>query len=344
MDKDLYAVLGVSESASLSDIKKAYRALAKKHHPDANQGRKSSEEKFKEISEAYEILSDPEKRARYDALRRGGYSFDGMSGGSFDPGAGSEGLDDLLSSLFGGSLFGFGRDRRQESRSSPQVEVLVPFATAALGGTIEVDAAVPSTCAACGGRGGTGEEQCRACKGTGRRTTGRGAFSTMHACTACKGSGRTYKSPCRTCGGSGSVSRAERLAVTVPPGAEEGMLLRVPGADGHGVMVRLRIAPDSFLSRDGADVHCRITISAVKAVLGTNVMLRTLDGRIQLRIPPGTQPGTVFRVKGRGIRGPHGRGDQLVAVDVTIPADPGAEEKALWEQLRTLESRRHGRS
>lgn len=122
------------------------------------------------------------------------------------------------------------------------------------------------------------------------------------------------------------------------------MLLRVPGADGHGVMVRLRIAPDSFLSRDGADVHCRITISAVKAVLGTNVMLRTLDGRIQLRIPPGTQPGTVFRVKGRGIRGPHGRGDQLVAVDVTIPADPGAEEKALWEQLRTLESRRHGRS
>lgn len=336
MDKDLYSVLGVGEKATEDEIKKAYRKLARKYHPDANQGDKRAEEKFKEISDAYDILRDPEKRARYDDVRSGRAYFGGggMPGGGFEtPGGGFEGFEDLLSSLFGG---GIGRSSR---RQTPSGEVEVPFATAALGGRVEATIRLSRSCAVCGGAGGTGEKTCQACKGSGRRTEKRGAFSTMHPCPVCGGRGKILTSACSSCGGTGRTTSNDRMIVDIPPGSSDGDLLRLRQPDGSSAILRLRVPPDRFFRREGLDIHCTITISAPRAALGTTMMIRTLEGRIKLRIPAGTQPGTVLRVPSRGVPSGGSRGDQFVHVEVSIRPPSGDSERRLWEQLLDHEGR-----
>ena len=343
MNKDLYGVLGVSESASTDEIKKAYRKLAKKYHPDANPGNRKAEEKFTEIGEAYEILSDPEKRNQYDAIRKGGDGFffgdDGMSS-SFPGGTG--GLEDILSSLFGGlggrrgARGGGGRQR------SASVEVRVPFEKAARGGRVTTVLEIPSTCATCGGAGGSDPHPCPECGGTGSVVNRQGGFSTMHPCMRCRGTGQVFSKKCSACGGRGSTSGRESIAIEIPPGSDDGSLLRLGRPDGTTLLVRLRVDPDGFLRREGRDIHCNIRLTAPRAVLGTSVMVRTLDGRVKVRIPPGTQPGTVLRLQGRGITARGMKGDQFVHVDVSLPSQPSREERSLWEQLRSLGGRDSG--
>lgn len=340
--RDLYAILGVGEKATEDEIKKAYRKLARKYHPDANQGDRRAEEKFKEISDAYDVLRDSEKRARYDDLRSGRAFFGdaGAAGGeSYDMGGGGfGGFEDLLSTLFGG-----GRPR-PSARQAPSGEVVIPFATAARGGVVDAVVRVERPCPACGGAGGTGEKTCPTCKGSGTRTEKRGAFSTMHACTGCGGTGRVLTAKCGSCSGTGRASSNQRMSIDVPPGSSDGDLLRLRQPDGSSAIVRLRVSPDRFLRREGLDIHCSVTVTAPRAALGTTMTVRTLDGRIRLRIPPGTQPGTILRIPGKGV--PHGssRGDQYVRVEVSVPVPANDDERRLWEQLQSLEGirRQHG--
>jgi molecular chaperone DnaJ len=338
VEKDLYALLGVPENAGIEDIKKAYRGLAKKHHPDTNPGNREAEERFKEISEAYDVLGDPEKRSKYDAFRRGGFRPDAE--GAWDSGEGLGDLGDILSSLFGGG-FGRGSGPSGQRPRSPSVAVAVPFVTAAMGGPVQASVDVPSSCPVCGGSGGAGARKCTVCDGTGRKTTKRGAFSTMHACPKCSGTGTTYSSSCRSCGGSGRLVRKETITLNIPPGTSDGEVLHVARPDGPALLARISVQPDRFLHREGADLLCSVRVTAPQAVLGTSVMLRTLEGKVRLRIPPGTQPGTLLRLHGRGIPGRGGRGDQLVTIDIILPSSPGPEEKLAWEQLRKLEGTRH---
>lgn len=333
-EKDLYAVLGVGEKATEEEIKKAYRKLARRFHPDANQGDSRSEEKFKEITGAYDILGDREKRARYDEMRSGrAYFGDDMpGGGGFEPsGAGFGGLEDMLSSLFGGGRPGGSR------RQTPSGEMEVPFITAALGGPADAVIRMEKPCPACRGAGGTGEKTCPACKGSGTRTEKRGAFSTMHTCSKCGGTGRVFTSACGSCGGSGRISSSERRSVSIPAGSSDGDVLRLSQSDGSTATIRLRVSPDGFLTREGYDIHCTVPVSVPRAVLGTRMMIRTLDGRIRLRIPPGTQPGTVLRIPSRGVPSGGSRGDQFVHVDVLVKPPSSDEERQLWEQLLSLE-------
>jgi len=329
VNRDPYSILGVSEDAGQDEIKKAYRKLAKKYHPDANPGDRAAEERFKEIQDAYDVVGDSGKRARYDAAKKGGGTFfgqDGMPGGDFEGGFG--GLGDILSGIFGG---GFGSRAR---RPQPTVDLAVPFATAARGGSVEAVLNVPVECSACGGVGGTGRETCASCNGSGRMTSGHGLFSTSHPCQNCGGRGYTLSNRCAACGGTGMAGSNDRVTVTVPAGVEDGSVLRIQTAGGT-VQAMIRVLPDRFLRRDGRDIHCDVRITAAQAVLGTRVMVRTLDGKVRLKVPEGTQPGTVMRIRGRGAVQRGIQGDQLVHVVVGIPTGLSPGEKALWEQVRS---------
>ncbi|MFO7625886.1 MAG: J domain-containing protein [Candidatus Fermentibacteraceae bacterium] len=329
MNRDPYSILGVSEGAGQDEIKKAYRKLAKKNHPDANPGDRSAEERFKEIQDAYDIVGDPGKRAKYDAAKKGGGAFfgeDGMPGGDFEGGFG--GLGDILSGIFGG---GFGGRARQ---AQPTIDLSVPFATAARGGSIETVLNIPVDCTACGGVGGTGRETCASCGGSGRVTSGHGLFSTSHPCQNCGGRGYTLSKRCASCGGTGRAGTHDRVTVSVPAGVEDGSVLRIPTTGGT-VQAMIRVLPDRFLRREGRDIHCDVRITAAQAALGARVMIRTLDGKVRLKVPEGTQPGTVIRIRGRGAVQRGVQGDQLVHVVVGIPTGLSPEEKALWEQIKS---------
>lgn len=324
---DLYSILGVDEKVSPEELKKAYRKLAKKYHPDANPGNQKAEERFKEISDAYDVLSDTEKREQYDALSKGGGSFFGQDSGA--PFAGGFGdLGDILSSMFGRDI-GHGPRRRTHS-----AEILVPFHTAASGGSVKARIDLPSTCSSCGGEGGSGRETCNACGGSGRVVNRQGGFSTMHSCPSCGGVGSVLTSVCAVCHGSGEIRNTQSVEVNIPPGSDDGSVLRLSTSDGSTVLVRIRVKPDRFLRRDGRDIRCTVKVSAPQAVLGTSIMIRTLDGRVKLKIPPGMQPGTALRLAGKGILYRGARGDQYVHVDVYIPDTLSEAQKLAWEKLK----------
>jgi molecular chaperone DnaJ len=329
LTKSLYEILGVNENASPDELRKAYRDLAKKNHPDANPDDPAAEERFKRISDAYDILGNPEKREQYDMMRRGGN--DPFAGG------GAEGFGDLseiFRSMFGGGAGNpFGEGRRSAGRGATQVEIEVPFVTAARGGTVKRVLNVPVVCSSCGGSGGSGRETCASCGGSGRISSGQGFFSTMHPCVNCGGRGYTVRNKCSLCGGSGEIRRNETVSLKIPPGAGDGTTLRT-SIGGRTVLVRLLVKKDRFFTGHGRDIHCSVTVSAAQAVLGTSLMVRTLDGKVKLKIKAGTQPGTVLRMRGKGMVHNGVKGDQLVTVVVKLPVNLSEEQLSLWTKLR----------
>ncbi len=329
MTKDLYEILGVSESVSSDDLRKAYRALAKENHPDANPDDTAAEERFKRISDAYDILGNPEKREQYDLMRKGGH--DPFSGGGGGEGFGD--LSDILRSMFGGG----GGGGRQPGRRASQIEIEIPFVTAAKGGTVHKLIRLPVTCSQCGGAGGSGRETCVSCGGAGRISSGQGFFSTMHPCANCGGRGYTLKTKCSLCHGTGEIQSSEKVALRIPPGAGDGTTLRV-SVSGRPVHVRLRVKKDRFFKRQGRDLLCSVTVTAAQAVLGTALMIRTLDGKVKLKIKPGTQPNTVLRMRGKGVSHNGVIGDQLVTVVVKLPVELTDETKSLWIKLKETNS------
>jgi molecular chaperone DnaJ len=352
--KDFYQVLGVSESASQDDIKKAYRRLAKQYHPDANPNNTGAAERFKEISEAHSVLSDTDKRKKYDQMRRLG-AFDGPRRPSAGPrraGApgdvGSEGFDfgdfgglgDIFSSIFG-------RGGRQ---AEPQVETVeavveVPFRVAALGGKITVTIPVTESCPTCGGGGGAPGatwSTCPECNGRGTISFGQGGFAVNRPCPQCRGRGRIPSQPCPTCRGAGEVRTDKRVSITVPPATDTGQRIRLRGqgerAPGGGtagdIIITFQVQPDRFFRRDGLDIICEIPLNLAQATLGTRIRVRTLDGKkVMLRIPPGTQPGRKFRIKGQGLERNGRRGDQLVGVQLTVPDELTPEQQDLMRKF-----------
>lgn len=372
--KDFYQVLGVPDSASQDEIKKAYRKLAKQYHPDANPNNASAAERFKEISEAYSVLSDEDKRKQYDQMRRLG----AMGGlGGFRPGAGgprpggpgagggySSGtinLDDLelgggLGDIFS-SIFDFGKRRQKPAGPSRgeniEYVVEIAFRTAVLGGKVTVSVPVTEDCAVCQGTGakpGTSVVACPECKGTGTITFGQGGFGVTRPCPACLGKGRVPSDPCAACNGQGQVRRQNQVAVTVPPGVDNGSKLRLSGQGEPGpsggpagdLLLSFKVQADPFFERDGLDLHCTVHLNFAQAALGSKLKVRTVDGKsVVLRIPPGTQNGTRFRIRGQGVEKAGRRGDQFVKVQVTVPEELSEEQRRKVEELSQALGMRH---
>jgi molecular chaperone DnaJ len=353
--KDFYQVLGVPDSASQDEIKKAYRRLAKQYHPDANPNNASAAERFKEISEAHSVLSDAEKRKQYDQMRRLG-AFDGMGrqrGGGPRPGgdAGGFGAEGFEFSDFGGlgDIFSsiFGRGRREEPARAESFEAVVevPFRVAMLGGKVPVTLPMTEPCPTCTGTGGAPGatwSTCPECEGRGTISFGQGGFAVSRPCPQCRGRGRIPSQPCPTCRGAGEVRTERRVTITVPPGTETGSKVRLrgqgeavrAGTPAGDLVITFQVQPDRFFRRDGLDLVCEVPINMAQAALGTRLRVRTLDGKkVMLRIPAGTQPGRKFRIKGQGIEKNGRRGDQLVQVQVTVPDTLSEEQQELLRKF-----------
>ena len=341
--KDHYRTLGVPESAGPGEIKKAYLRLAKKCHPDANPDDPRAADKFKRVSEAYTVLSDKKKRAQYDTVRkygglgglggRGGPRPGGAGRGGAGPGAGNGGfggLGDIFS-----SIFDFGRKEKPGPSHirGRNVEYLVeiPFKTAARGGKVVVNIPLHEECAQCHGNGatpGTGMKSCQECRGEGNITFGQGSFGVSRPCPDCVGRGKIPESPCAACNGGGQVRQERKLRVTVPSGVTEGDRVRLAGKGERGsggkppgdIIIKFSVRGDRFFKRDGLDLHCDVKVNMAQAVVGSKIRVRTVDGsKVVLRIPPGTQTGRRFRIKGAGVARGGGRGDQVVRVAVETP-------------------------
>lgn len=357
--RDYYEVLGVPRDADARAIKDAFRKLALQYHPDRNK-EPGAEERFKEIAEAYAVLSDAKKRADYD--HRG---FAGVAG--FSPEDLFGGID--FESIFGDMGFGpggglferfFGGRRAGPRRGADiEVELAVPLERIATGGEETIRFGRVAPCAECGGTGankGTQPRTCSTCQGTGQKTTTRreqGVFFRHSVpCPDCGGAGRVIDQPCPKCRGSGQQEREESLDVSIPVGAEDGLILRVPGKGYAGepgaragdLHVVLRSAPDRRFERDGADLWRAESIDVADAVLGVELRVPTLEGSVTVSVPPGTQPDAQLRLRGRGLPrfGARGRGDLYVRVSVRMPEKLSAEEKRLWEKLREVRARKSG--
>jgi molecular chaperone DnaJ len=353
--KDFYQVLGVPDSASQGDIKKAYRRLAKQYHPDANPNNAAAAERFKEISEAHSVLSDAEKRKQYDQMRRLG-AFEGgprRSSGGPRPGptpgdVGAEGFDfgDFggLGDIFS-SIFGRGGRQAEPRGESLETVVEVPFRVAALGGKITVTIPVTEPCHTCGASGGAPGatwSTCPECNGRGTISFGQGGFAVNRPCPQCRGRGRIPSQPCPTCRGAGDVRTERKVAITVPPATESGARIRLrgqgqssrPGGTPGDLIITFQVQPDRFFHREGLDIVCEVPLNLAQATLGTRLRVRTVDGKkVMLRIPPGTQPGRKFRIKGQGLEKNGRRGDQLVAVQITLPGELTAEQQELMKKF-----------
>jgi molecular chaperone DnaJ len=361
--RDFYQVLGVPDTASQDDIKKAYRRLAKQYHPDANPNNAQAAERFKEISEAHSVLSDPDKRKQYDTMRkygafagagagagrRGPGPGGGPPGGGFPGGGGFStenvdfgdlgGLGDIFSSIFG-------RGRREERRGETlEASVEVPFRVATLGGKVAITIPVTEPCPTCRGSGGAPGatfNTCPECKGRGTISFGQGGFAVNRPCPQCRGRGKIPSQPCPTCRGAGEVRTERRVQISVPAGTEDGTRMRLagqgapgqPGEPAGDLIITFQVQPDRFFRRDGLDLISEVPINLAQAVLGSRIRVRTIDGKkVVLRIPPGTQPGRRFRIRGQGVEKNGRRGDQLVQVDVTVPENLSSEQQDLVRKL-----------
>jgi molecular chaperone DnaJ len=359
--RDYYQVLGVSQSASTDEIKKAYRRLAKKYHPDANPNDTAAAERFKEISEANSVLSDAEKRKQYDTMRRlgafGAGPRGGWGGGARRPSGTSFRVEDLdfggaTGAPFGGfgglgDLFSsiFGRGKRTAGAEPIEMTVEVPFRVAALGGKIPISIGVSDACTACGGSGaapGARVNLCAECNGRGTVSFGQGSFAVNRPCPACRGQGKVPTEPCPKCAGRGEVQVQKRILVTVPAGTDTGNKVRLKGQGERSsaagpagdLIVTFAVKLDRFFRRDGFNLYCTVPLNLAQAVLGTKVRVRTLEGKnVVLRIPAGVQPGRKFRIRGQGIERNGRRGDQFVEIDVRIPENLTPEQEKLLKDF-----------
>jgi molecular chaperone DnaJ len=337
--RDYYQVLGVAETATTDEIKKAFRRLAKQYHPDRNPNNPQAADRFKEINEAHDVLSDTDKRKKYDQMRRYGAfgSPEGgprrgrsaPQGGDFDI-SDLGGLGDIFSSIFG-RRGGAGREAEPEDT---ETEVTIPFRVAALGGAVPITLAMPEVCPTCGGTGaakGATISTCPECKGRGTVSFGQGGFAVNRPCPVCRGKGTVPSQRCPTCQGSGEVRVEKRINVDIPAGVEEGARIRLrnQGPKGRGdLIVQIHIALDRFFRREGLDLIGVVPINLAQALLGSRIKVKTLDDkRVVLRIPPGTQHGQKFRIPEHGIEKNGRRGDMYVEAHVTLPEKLSAEEQ-----------------
>jgi molecular chaperone DnaJ len=381
-DKDYYQVLSVPKNASEAEIKKAYRKLARESHPDANRGDASAEERFKEISAAYVVLGDPVKRKNYDQVRdmvASGYGRGGFGGAGRGPGGGvytsgpggqrvrvegfPEGFDagdlgdlgDLFGGLFGGSGGPTRRGRRREpSRGADlQTEVTLSFEEAMAGTTVPIQIRGPAPCPVCGGSGaepGTSPIVCPECGGTGSIAVNQGMFSVARTCPRCSGSGRVIEHPCHECHGTGTVQQTRRFSVRIPAGVRDGARIKVsgrgeggePGALPGDLYVVVHVRPHDRFGRQGSDLTLEVPVTYPELALGSHVKVPTLNGAVTLKVPPGTQSGKTFRLRGKGAPRPKGgHGDLLATVKVDVPKKLSREQRELLEQLKdTSESPR----
>lgn len=333
-EKDYYAVLGVAQNASAKDITKAYRKLARQFHPDANPNNAAAEERFKEISAAYDVLGDDERRREYDEVRRlGPGAFGGSGNGSFrfDVGdmAGAGGFGDLLNQMFGGRRSGAGVGPQRGS--DLEASLTLDFVDAARGLTTSLHLTSEATCSTCSGSGarpGTEATRCTQCSGRGVTDMNQGGFAFSVPCQRCGGRGVVVEHPCGTCRGSGVEMRNREVNVRVPAGVDDGSRIRIKGRGAPGrnggppgdLFVVCRVMSHPTFSRDGRNLLVRVPVSFTSVALGADVSVPTLEGDpVLLRLRPGTQPGSRHRVKGRGITTPRGTGDLIVTVDVIVP-------------------------
>lgn len=347
-NKNYYDILEISKEASDEEIKKAYRKLAMKYHPDRNQGNKEAEEKFKDINEAYQILSDPQKKAQYDQFGTTDFSgFGGPSGGAggfdFDF-SGMGGFEDIFDSFFGG--FSSGRQRRNGPERGADLEYTVnlTFNEAVFGVEKEISISKNEKCETCSGTGakpGTSSKTCDKCGGTGQvrnqRNTPLGSFVTTGTCDKCGGTGNVIDSPCSTCHGKGTVRKNKKIKINIPAGVDTGNVLPLrgqgqPGKNGGpngDLYINIRVTPHQMFIRKGFDIYIDEHISFGKAVLGIELKVPTIDGDVKYKVPAGTQPGTVFRLKGKGVQkvNGHGRGDQYVKLIIDVPKSINDKEK-----------------
>ena len=359
--RDYYEVLGVAKDASAEEIKKAYRKITKENHPDLHPGDKACEERFKEANEAYEVLSDDEKRQRYDQYGHAafdpnaGYGAGGFGGfGGFDDIFGGGGFGDIFSSIFGGGA-------TRQNPNAPQrgdnvrAQVNISFEEAAFGCEKEITYARIEQCPDCKGTGcapGTTAEVCPDCKGTGSvRTTQRTPFGmaqSMGPCSKCRGTGKIIHQPCKTCRGLGNIRRQHKMTVKIPAGIDDGQSISRAGFGNSGLnggpagdlLISVIVRPHAIFEREGTNVYMEQEISFTQATLGAELELPTLDGKVKYTIPEGTQPGTTFRLRGKGIpylRSPSTRGDQFVTVKVAVPRNlSGAQKEKLREYAAAM--------
>ena len=348
--RDYYEVLGVQKGASEEEIKKAYKKMARKYHPDLNPGDKDAEEKFKEVNEAYEVLSDSEKKARYDQFGFAGVDPNfGAGGGGYGGGAGFDfgDLGDIFGSFFGGG-FGGGETRRNPNApqrgESIRMNLTISFEEAAFGCEKELELDRYESCETCHGSGaapGTSPETCPDCGGSGvvqtRRQTPMGVFASTAPCSRCGGRGKIIKEPCKDCRGSGMVRRRRKIQASVPAGIDNGQTISIRG-QGHAgknggpagdLLVTITVRPHELFRREGTSVLCEAPITFPQAVLGAELEIPTIDGKVKYDIPEGTQSGTTFRLKGKGIPALNGRGrgDQYVTVYIETPRNLNREQK-----------------
>ncbi len=354
--RDYYEVLGLNKGASDDEIKKAYRQNAKKYHPDLHPGDKAAEEKFKEVNEAYEVLSDKEKKARYDQFGHAGVDPNygaGAGGYGGNPFSGGIDIDDIFSSFFGG--FGGSRGRsanRPQRGSDVNAAVTITFEEAAKGCKKTINFNSVDNCDSCHGTGaepGTQAKTCSACGGSGRVTVNQrtpfGTVQTQRSCDACHGTGKVIEHPCHKCNGSGRHRKNHTVDVSIPAGIKDQMMLNVSGHGNAGynggpkgdLHVTVNVKNHNLFERRGDDVWCDLTITLTQAVLGSEVVVPTLDGKVNYSIHEGTQPNDVFRLKGRGIPhlGGRGKGDQYCRVVVEIPKNLNNKQKELIRQFES---------
>ena len=360
--RDYYEVLGVDKSAGEDELKKAYRKMAKKYHPDLNPGDTAAEKSFKEVNEAYEVLSDKEKRARYDQFGHAGvdpnFGAGGGYGGGFGGGFGDFGdLGDIFGSIFGGG-FGGGFGGRRADPNAPKrgndasSSVNLSFEEAAKGCKKTIKVTKIDNCEECGGTGsekGHTAQTCPVCHGSGRvnatQRTPFGVMQTQKVCERCAGKGKIIEHPCRTCAGKGRIRHTVEQTVEIPAGIDDGQVLTVRGGGDSGanggpsgdLHINVNVRPHPIFERDGFDVYCEIPITFAQAALGDEITVPTLDGKVKFQIHEGTQPGDKFKLRGKGIQRLRysGKGDQYIRITVEVPRELSKAQK---EKLRAFES------